>query len=160
MIYSKTCEYAIRALAYVALKGKRVFTMIPEVNRETDVPGPYIAKIFQSLVRSGILVSRRGPGGGFCLRKAPEQISLWKIVEAIDDPSSFEDDCVMGLSDCSSTNACPLHEVWEKARIEILVKLRSSTLKQLTGKKAKFEYRALKRVRLSETLHFGIKEPA
>ncbi|MDP3920581.1 MAG: Rrf2 family transcriptional regulator [Candidatus Omnitrophota bacterium] len=156
MIYSKTCEYAIRALSYISSKGKGVFTMIPEVGRETGVPGPYVAKIFQGLVRNGILNSRRGPGGGFSMNKAPEQVSLWEIVEAIDDSSSFKDDCVMGLNDCSSASACPLHEVWDKARAKILDKLRSSTLKQLTGKNAKFEYRALKRSRLSETLQLGI----
>ena len=72
MIYSKTCEYAIRALAYLAEKKEKSFRMIPEISAKTGVPKFYIAKIFQSLVRSNILASQRGPTGGFSFKKKSE----------------------------------------------------------------------------------------
>ena len=114
MIYSKTCKYAIRALTYMTTRPKDAFTMIHEVNEKTGVPGPYIAKIFQSLVRSGILKSRRGPTGGFAFKKKPEKVSLLEIIEAIDDAPLMEE-CVMGLDQCSCSDPCRLHE--EKSKI-------------------------------------------
>ncbi len=71
MIYSKTCEYAIRALAYMADHRDEEMCMIPRISEDTGVPQAYIAKIFQGLVRHGILSSRRGPAGGFSFSRDP-----------------------------------------------------------------------------------------
>ena len=151
MIYSKTCEYAIRALAYLAKRGP-AFSMIPEISRKTGVPQPYIAKIFQGLVRTGILESQRGPSGGFVFKRRPETVSLLEIVEAIDDLSPLTEECVMGLDRCSRANACPLHFVWSKAKENILETLRGATLKQMTKKIARLRFRKLKRSKLQMTL--------
>lgn len=155
MIYSKTCEYAIRALLYLATKNGKSLAMIPEVNRETGVPGPYLAKIFQCLARCGILESKRGPCGGFSLRKLPERISLFEIIEAVDDLVPLVNECIMGLDRCSVANACPLHFVWAKTRKQILNRLQASTLKRLTKKIGRVHYRELKRSRLNEALQIS-----
>lgn len=152
MIYSKTCEYALRALAYLASKEKGLLTMIPEVSRKTGVPAPYIAKIFQSLVRTGILESQRGPSGGFVFKRAPETISLFEIIKTIDDVSSFVNQCVMGLNACSSANACPLHVVWSRAKNNVLDTLKYTTLSQMRKKIGKLRFREFKRSRLQMTL--------
>jgi Rrf2 family protein len=152
MIYSKTCEYAIRALSYLASKNGQGFAMIPEISRETGVPKPYIAKIFQCLVRTGILESQRGPSGGFVFKRRPETVSLLEIVEAIDDVSPLMRECVMGLDRCSARNACPLHFAWSKAKENILETLKNATLKPMTKKITKLRFRKLKRSRLQMTL--------
>lgn len=148
MIYSKTCEYALRALSYLASKESRVLTMIPEVSRKTGVPAPYIAKIFQSLVRSGILESQRGPTGGFAFKRPPETISLFEIIETIDDVSPLVNQCVMGLDECSSANACPLHVVWSRAKSNVLDTLKCTTLSQMRKKIGKLGFREFTRPRL------------
>lgn len=154
MIYSKTCEYALRALSYLASKESGVLTMIPEVSRKTGVPAPYIAKIFQSLVRSGILESQRGPAGGFAFQKPPEAISLFEIIETIDDVSFFANQCVMGLDECSSANACPLHVVWARTKNKVLETLKCTTLNQMRKKIGKLRFREFTRPRLQMKLGF------
>jgi len=153
MIYSKTCEYALRALSYLASKERgAALTMIPEVSRKTGVPAPYIAKIFQSLVRSGILESQRGPTGGFAFKRPPETISLFEIVQTIDDVSPLVSQCVMGLDACSSANACPLHVVWARTKNKVLDTLRCTTLSQMRKKIGKLRFREFTRPRLQMKL--------
>lgn len=152
MIYSKTCEYALRALAYLASKEKGLLTMIPEVSHKTGVPAPYIAKVFQALARSGILESQRGPTGGFGFKKPPETISLFEIIRTIDDVSPLVNQCVMGLDACSSANACPLHFVWARTKESILETLKRTTLTQMRKKVAKLRFREFTRPRLQMKL--------
>lgn len=151
MIYSKTCEYAIRALSYLSSgKGER-FCLIPEISRATGVPHFYIAKIFQGLVRAGILKSRRGPSGGFAFERDPASVSLFEIVQAVDDISLLADACVMGLDQCSAVNACPLHAVWEEARKNVLASLRKTVITKVRKKMGRLEFRGLDRCRLKAT---------
>ncbi len=151
MIYSKTCEYAIRALAYLAKNKRKSFSMIPEISRQTGVPKFYIAKIFQSLVKSSILTSQRGPAGGFSFKKNPDTLTLFEIIRAVDHISPLASDCVMGLDQCAAANACPLHFVWAKAKEEILCMLRKTTLHQMRKKTTRLHFRELNRSRLLMT---------
>ena len=148
MIYSKTCEYALRALSYLATKIDRGLTMITEIGDETNLPMSYIAKIFQSLVRNDILISRRGPAGGFGLKKNPENLTLLEIVKAVDDIEAMKE-CVMGLEKCSTQDACPLHETWTETKEKILQQLEQCSLSDFIKKTGDRTYRPCRRARLS-----------
>jgi len=152
MIYSKTCEYALRALSFLTSKEKGSLTMIPEVSEKTGAPAPYIAKIFQSLARSGILESQRGPCGGFAFKRPPETISLFEIIQTIEDVSSLVNQCAMGLDACSSANACPLHFVWARTKESILETLKCTSLTQMRKKVGKLHFRSFTRPRLQMKL--------
>ncbi len=152
MIYSKSSEYAIRALTYLADRPGPERAMISGISSETGIPGAYLAKIFQLLVKNDILTSERGAKGGFAFKRAPETISLFEVVEAVEDTTSLSRDCVMGLDRCSSVNACPLHVVWSKAKENLLENLKRLTVKQIIKKIEKKEFRKLKRSRLQMTL--------
>jgi len=144
LIYSKTCEYAIRALVYLAQKNTDRLTMIPEISRESGVPGPYVAKIFRDLVRQNILESRKGPRGGFRFSQDPGKISLKQIVNAVDDGARMTA-CAMGLNECSAANACPLHHVWTEAKNKIIALLEKETLRSVKKKVSQKGYRAVSR---------------
>ena len=148
MIYSKTCEYALRALAYLASRKQGSYVMAAEISRETKVPEPYIAKIFQGLAKTGLLQSRRGPAGGFALKKSPDKISLYEVVQAVDDTAAFGD-CIMGLDECSPDRACPLHAVWSRAKCKMLARLKGTTVLQLDRLLVKRRYRGSQRAKLS-----------
>ena len=154
MLYSKTCEYAIRALSCLASEGKNVWMHAKDISEKTGVPDAYICKIFQDLVRNGILKSRRGALGGFAYRVDPSQISLRRIVEIIDD-TSILDDCVMGLDECSDDNACPLHPIWKKSKEQMLKKLETNKLTLMTKKIRTRKFRTLRRSRLNTNLQLS-----
>lgn len=148
MIYSKTCEYAIRALLFLASQKRGEYIPTSKVSRETGVPAPYLAKIFQELSRCKIIDSRRGVAGGAMLAKSPEQISLYTVMETIDDPEHLKQ-CVMGLDQCSRVNACPLHEVWSASKQKILSEMEKTNLLSVKKKIVKAKYRRMKRGRLN-----------
>jgi Rrf2 family iron-sulfur cluster assembly transcriptional regulator len=108
MILSKSCEYAIRATVYVALKSREnEKTGIIEVADAIGSPMHFTGKILQTLVRKKILCSAKGPTGGFYIENGQE-LFLVDIVRAIDGNGLFTA-CVLGLNSCSETQPCPMH---------------------------------------------------
>jgi Rrf2 family iron-sulfur cluster assembly transcriptional regulator len=130
MIYSKPCEYAIRALAYLARSPRRAPTQAVEIARAEDLPAPVLGKVLQELVRKGLLESRRGPGGGFRLARRPELITLRDVVAAIDGLDQFLE-CAVGLELCSDDSPCPLHDTWKGLRGQMMSYLEGTTLDQM-----------------------------
>ncbi len=127
-MFSKTCEYAIRALLFIAQKSrenKRVGTK--EIAREIDSPEYFIAKILQDLSRKGYVQSMKGPSGGFYFEEQSLKTSLSEIVRAIDGDKIFSG-CAMGLRQCSEQRPCPLHNEFRFIRAEINRMLDQSTL--------------------------------
>ena len=79
MIYSKTCEYAIRSLVYFSDHSEKKSATVKEVSKESRVPSSYVAKIFQCLVQSRVLNSQRGPAGGYSMAVPASELTLLKI---------------------------------------------------------------------------------
>ncbi|MGN6396037.1 MAG: RrF2 family transcriptional regulator [Mucilaginibacter sp.] len=118
-VFSKTCEYAIRAVFFIAHKtasGGRVG--IKEVAAGIDSPEPFLAKILQELSRKGIVQSAKGPNGGFYLDADALKRPLTDIVEAVDGNALFTG-CALGLKQCSEVKPCPLHGQFKIIRGEI-----------------------------------------
>lgn len=118
-VFSKTCEYAIRAVFFIAHKtasGGRVG--IKEVAAGIDSPEPFLAKILQDLSRKGIVQSAKGPNGGFYLDADALKRPLTDIVEAVDGNALFTG-CALGLKQCSEVKPCPLHGQFKIIRNEI-----------------------------------------
>ena len=130
MLYSKPCEYAIRALTRLANSPGDSAVGAREIARAEGIPLPVLGKILQELVRKGLLDSRRGPGGGFRLARRPELILLRDIVAAIDGLDHFMN-CVLGLAQCSEEAPCPLHNSWKELRTRIFEDMDATTLAQM-----------------------------
>ena len=109
-MFSKACEYAIRATLYISIKsidGSKLG--IKEIAREIDSPEPFTAKILQTLSREKIISSIKGPNGGFYLKPKAKPIALNTIVKAIDGEDALHA-CSLGLRECSDKFPCPLHK--------------------------------------------------
>ena len=144
MIFSKKCEYAIRALTHLA--GAAEVCDAREISRDQKVPYPFMAKVLQELQRKGFLNSVKGAGGGFTLAKPPYRIRLIDVLKAIDGDEILSR-CLYGFSRCSDSGPCPLHEDWKSLRGDIESYLRKHTLAQLATRAAvKPEGKGKKRV--------------
>src|SRR4051794_39807078 len=132
MIYSGRTEYAIRGLAELTSRAGESFIMLDDVVSGTDLPRDFLAKIFQDLVRGGILRSARGRGGGFALAKAPHEVTLMSIVEAMEGPNRL-DRCVIGLDKCSDTMPCAQHDLYKPIRQRLRDYLMTTTLADLAA---------------------------
>jgi Rrf2 family protein len=115
-IFSKTCEYAMRSVFFIAHRtstGKRVG--IKEISEGIGSPEPFLAKIMQDLSRKGIVQSVKGPNGGFYMDAVAMKRPLSDVVKAVDGDGIFTG-CGLGLEFCSETNPCPLHNEFKSIR--------------------------------------------
>lgn len=127
MIHSSACEYAIRAMTYVANFEPGTRLLARDISAHERIPGPFLGKIFQTLVRAGLLKSSKGPGGGFALARDPGSIMLYDIYRAVDG-DGYLDACAVGLARCNDEMPCPLHERWKPIRERIRNYLQDTSL--------------------------------
>lgn len=106
--------------------------MLSALVKDTDLPKEFVAKLFQQLVKAGILTSSKGRGGGFALARPAHDISLLQISEAIDGAGAI-DGCVLGLEQCSDTARCPQHDLYKPIRQRLRDYLSSTTLADLSA---------------------------
>ncbi|MCX6121589.1 MAG: Rrf2 family transcriptional regulator [Ignavibacteriales bacterium] len=141
IIFSRKCEYALQAVSYLALQPVGKKTSIRELTRNLKIPYHFLAKILQSLTYKKLLVSQKGPSGGFALALSPDKITLFHIVDAIDG-SGFTNKCVMGFPECSGKSPCAVHKHWAKMREGIYSMLVSENIADMAKAMKRPEYRA------------------
>jgi Rrf2 family protein len=130
MIYSNACAYAIRALSRLAMLDPEGYVLLDDLCANTDLPRHFMAKIFQDLVRKGLLLSAKGRGGGFALARHPQEITLLDIVRCVDGLAQVER-CVVGMTRCDDAQPCPQHDQWMMLRDEIKTFLAETTLQDM-----------------------------
>ena len=127
-MFSKTCEYAIRALIFIAQKSKDGSRIsIKDISSGIDSPEYFIAKILQDLSRKGFVQSAKGPNGGFYMHDANLEQSVADIVREIDGDKLFTG-CGLGLKECSEDHPCPIHNDFKHIRQEIKTMLEESRI--------------------------------
>lgn len=131
-ILSKSCEYALRALLYIALNtNENKKAGIKEIAEALDIPSHFVGKILQNLVRHHILSSVKGPNGGYYITHEHMQTSLFSIVEMLDNPEFFYK-CGLGLKRCSNKHPCPIHHEFQPYRDHLKQIFEEKTLASLT----------------------------
>ncbi len=101
-------------------------TTVGEITQRQDVAEPFMAKIASQAAVAGLVVTRRGTGGGLALAQPADSITMLQIVEAIDGPLAFNR-CTFEPSRCPRFNKCAVYPIWEKAQQQ-LKELLSNTL--------------------------------
>ncbi len=132
LIFSRQCEYALQAILYLALKPPASMTSIRELARALKIPYHFLGKILQDLSRKGLLKSQKGPSGGFSLKRAPGEITLLQIVEAVDGDSLLHK-CVLGFAECSGKYPCAVHQRWGGLRDGIHTMLAKKSVAELAA---------------------------
>jgi Rrf2 family protein len=132
-MFSKACEYGIRASIYITLQSlQNVRVSLKDIAKEIDSPEAFTAKILQQLAKNKIIDSVKGPTGGFDIdKKKIEKITLSEIVRAIDGDSIY-DGCGLGLKKCSEKHPCPVHHKFKKIREDLKKMLDTTTLYELS----------------------------
>ena len=130
MIYTKTGEYAIRAILFLARQSEDALVMSSEVAKKEDIPSHYLAKILQRMAKYGYVDSYKGRGGGFKITKLALDSSILEIVEGIEGPV-ITLKCVTGLKECSDEHPCPLHDEWSELRDNIHNLISSKSVREV-----------------------------
>jgi Rrf2 family protein len=105
-MFSQTVEYALRAVVHLAYEAPAARTTA-QIAEATKVPRDYLAKILQDLREKGIVATQRGVGGGVWLAKAPAELTILDVVNAV-EPIERITTCPLGLK-THGVRLCPLH---------------------------------------------------
>ena len=135
MRFNRAVQYGIEGLSVLARADRRRSTMLREISRATAISEAFLAKIFQKLVRSGLVRSRRGFRGGFFLARPASQITLREVIEALEGPISFPLRKRDASADPSSetTRQGLLHKSLERAQARVRAVLEETTVADLTS---------------------------
>ncbi len=134
MLYSKSAEYAIQAMIYLAEHKPEKPVMIRKIAESHNIPYQFLAKIMQILVKNRLIVATRGRTGGVKLGMDPKNIYLNQIVYAIDGLPPDQEQCVVGLDLCTDDAPCPLHDEWKPIRQRLRDLLAGEPLDDLAQK--------------------------
>lgn len=130
-MFSKTCEYGLRASVFIAIRSEEGSRLgIKEIAREIESPMYFTGKILQSLVKSKIIGSAKGPHGGFYLDPDDEPVSILQILEALDCDDFFYN-CALGLKECAEKYPCPIHNQFKPYREGLKELLARTTIQDL-----------------------------
>jgi Rrf2 family cysteine metabolism transcriptional repressor len=101
-----------------------------------DIPENYLRRLLIALKRGGLVLSQKGPSGGYLLARPPGRITMADVVELIEG-DYVPVECLeeAANSPCRRDRACPMRDVWREVRDQVNSILRSTTLETLASKR-------------------------
>jgi len=129
---SQTSEYALRAVTYLAKRDDDQPVRAETIGAALGIPANYLSKTLNTLVRAKVLISMRGPTGGFRLAVPPGQLKLLRIVEPF-DPIVQRRHCLLGKPECSDRTACHAHHAWKATAEAVAHFFRTTTVADIAG---------------------------
>jgi Rrf2 family iron-sulfur cluster assembly transcriptional regulator len=131
VILSQTALYALRATLCLAAHEPSEPVRVDDIAQRLDVPRNYLSKVLHVLARSGVLVSSRGPGGGFQLARPASEVTLAAVVEQFDEVSD-DPYCLLGRPQCSDQNPCSAHDEWRSVSLAVNRFFRQTSIADLS----------------------------
>jgi Rrf2 family protein len=129
MNFSKTTEYALRILSYIAKDETKLYSA-KEIFEKLGIPYRYLRKQLTVLSKSGLLISEQGIYGGYRLANKTGDVTMLDIVTACGELSK-EEQCFFGAKECAFGQKCAMHDKWAVVKNHIRQVLRSTTLADL-----------------------------
>lgn len=133
MRISQRVDYGLSALLYLSRKDLNLRHSLNEISQATKIPEEFLRKIFQVLAKSGIVDSFRGKGGGITLSRSPENITIFQLMELLEEKKGL----VRCLREehCSQSSECLASWFWKKIQEQLFETLDKTTVKDLMEKK-------------------------
>lgn len=138
MQVTRAVDYGLRALILMSRQpvGARFF--LQDLAKDGGLPRNYLVKVLKSLACAEIVRSHRGIKGGFSLGRAPREISMRQVFEAIDGPVTVMH-CLPDPASCSYSGKCAAEAFFGQLRQSILANLEALTLQDLLDLQAKID---------------------
>jgi Rrf2 family iron-sulfur cluster assembly transcriptional regulator len=123
-------RYAVMAMTDLAGQSLRPAVCLAEIAERQQLSLSYLEQLFARLRRRGLVVSVRGPGGGYRLAKPPEEMTIAEVVTAVDEPLRATRCTGHGTAKgCMKAGArCLTHDLWAETGRQIQQYLASVTL--------------------------------
>lgn len=122
-------RYAVTAILDVALHDREGPVNLAEISQRQDISLTYLEQLFSKLRRHGLVESARGPGGGYRLAHEPEEITIAKVIYAVDE--TIDVTRCGGQQNCQGDERCLTHDLWMELNLHISEFLNGKTLGDL-----------------------------
>ena len=133
---NKLTDYATVLLIEIARSNFVQSTQ--HVSERTGIPLPTVAKIMKSLNKAGLVASQRGAGGGYTLGRAPHEISVADVIQAVEGPIALTACADTSDEHCSIEAVCPVQGKWNKVNTAVRAALNEVTLADMADDVASF----------------------
>lgn len=132
---SKKTKYALHALTYLAQKDPKEPTLIVEIAEKAKIPRKFLESILLDLKKNGLLSSKMGKGGGYCLRLTPSEIKISNVIRLFDGPIALlpctSINYYQKCDECTDEISCGLRKVFIDVRNETLKVLENKTIQDI-----------------------------
>ena len=128
---TKRSDYGLIALRHLAVAGPAGVVTAKEISDTYKIPQPLLAKVLQTLTRSGILSAEQGARGGYRLAKPANKITTLDVVRTIDGPVILTS-CSTHNGSCDQTDVCTVKAPLSVVHEEILKLLDGITVADLS----------------------------
>jgi Rrf2 family iron-sulfur cluster assembly transcriptional regulator len=125
-------RFAVTAMIDLALNDAQGPVTLAEISERQKISLSYLEQLFGKLRRGALVVSTRGPGGGYRLAKAADTVSVAEIIVAVDEP--IDATSCGGMENCKDEGKCLTHDLWTALNEHIFEYLRGVTLGQLVAR--------------------------
>lgn len=126
-------RFAVTAMIDLAQHGNTHAVKLNAISDRQQISLSYLEQLFSKLRKAGLVESVRGPGGGYVLGHAPEQINIVQIIDAVED--KLDATLCSGKANCQSGEPCLTHDLWENLNHTIHTYLSGITLSSLLQQK-------------------------
>jgi len=131
MFITKTSEYALRILTYMALNSEKLLSA-QNLYEELQIPKRYLMRLLTDLSKSGFIRATRGRSGGYVFARPLNTIYFSEIIDSVEGLLSFEA-CALGNTSCPVNNPCVMHHIWEKPKKIFMETIKNTSLADLKG---------------------------
>jgi Rrf2 family protein len=128
-------KYGLRALTVLAREYGRGPVLIADLAQNEKIPRKFLELILLELNKKGVLVSKKGKGGGYSLRRPPELVSLGELIRALDGPLALlpcvSQTAYQRCDECPDEKTCGIRSVMKEVRDRTAQILDGTTLADL-----------------------------
>ncbi|KZN14004.1 MULTISPECIES: Fe-S cluster assembly transcriptional regulator IscR [Marinomonas] len=103
-------RYAVTAMLDLALHSSKGPVSLSDISERQGISLSYLEQLFSKLRKKALVISVRGPGGGYRLSRSNDDIYVAQIVDAVNE--SVDATGCKGRSDCQSGHTCLTHHLW------------------------------------------------
>lgn len=128
---SRRVEYGIMAVQHIARAEGACNSTAKEISAAHGMPYELVAKVLQSLTRSGIVMSHQGTNGGYVLARRPNEISIQSIINAIEGSDPALMPCVDGKEECELEPVCNIKNPLMKIQSRITELFSKTTVAEI-----------------------------
>lgn len=124
-------RFAVTAMLDLALNDRGGPVTLSGISKRQSISLSYLEQLFGKLRRHALVESVRGPGGGYCLARTTENLSVADIIRAVDEPLDATQ--CGGKENCHEETRCMTHELWARLNIKMYEYLSSVKLSDLVA---------------------------